>query len=75
MQYKHYIKLNDDNEIIDYWSSGFRDDTDGVLLRETDYRKFYLEINGIKIYNPVLLNMDEMTFNYKYLNNEVVLHG
>ena len=44
MQYKHFVEINEDREIIDAWCSAFREE-EGLLLRETDYRKLFFDIN------------------------------
>lgn len=66
---KHYIRINESNEIIYGFSDVFEQPQEGdVLLRETNQMQFYLEDY---IFNPIL-QITPNVFVYKYENGEVV---
>lgn len=60
--YKHYIKINDKNEVIDAFCNAFRDpDYDSILVAETNERHF----------NPILRN-PEGVYRYIWDNGKIV---
>lgn len=71
--YKHYIRLNNDNYIIDGYSTAFRDYVEGdICIYEGDkYRHFFLIDN---IVNPNLYEgeLQNPIWKYKYIDGNVV---
>jgi hypothetical protein len=60
--YKHYIKINEKNEVIDAFCSAFREpDEDSILVAETDERHF----------NPTL-QAPEGIYRYIFENGKIV---
>ena len=61
--YKHYIRTNENNEIVKVFSDAFEQaiETD-TLYKETEERHFNLNIKNIE-YN---------TYNYKFVDSEIV---
>ncbi len=49
--YKHYIKIDEDNMIIDAFSSAFRQPQDGeILVADTNERHFHLDLRTTEGY-------------------------
>lgn len=69
--YTHYIKVNENNRVIDGWSTGAtpdKDPSDAVVLRTDGSYEFRLFPTGED--NPVLLTYDDIPL-YAYADGEV----
>lgn len=61
--YKHYIKINENNEIIELFSNAFQTpDETSILFAESDSR--HVMINDI--INPNIINSADMSYLYKW---------
>jgi len=67
---KHYIKINDKDEIVDWWSDGSRPDktTDGAIcITDKGGTQFQLVTrDGLTRVNPDMLHFWGMQFTYLY---------
>lgn len=72
--YNHYIVIDSDKNILEYFTDNYKNINRGEIIhiRECPEIKFYLEIDGKKIYNPDLIKYPPLTFLYKYDNGEVI---
>lgn len=67
---KVYIKIDNDNNIIDICSSDFIEDTGGWIKIDEGYGDKYRHAQGQYFDKPVRNSND--TYNYKYINSKVV---
>lgn len=70
MEVQHYIRIDENNNIIHGFSTAFEQPIKGdILLRNTEFRHFYI---GDFIFNPQLLDYPNKP-KYKWFNNEIIL--
>lgn len=67
--YKHYITIDENNNIIDIFSDGLKQASESnILIRESDQRHVYL--NDFE-FNPNIIDSSN-NFKYKYIDNQIL---
>ena len=69
---KIYVKVNENNEIIDVWSSIFIKDLNGWIKINEGFGDKYAHAQS-QYFDKPLIN-ENGVYNYKYINNKIIIN-